>query len=326
SWRRNPLKYLQSHRRFRDGLLEVTEQTSPRAVIFENVDLARTALSIAKEHPKLPLIYWGTELSCSLRQTPFRYYERRLARMLTGLVMNHPGRVRVVKERTKCDVPAIVIPNTETRPENGGGVFERRPLREMFARHNPDVKVIIFYAGIVSHKQAIHDVVEALALVPAHIGFAFPRSVGNRRYLKKIDATVRRLGLSSRIVYPDWVPFDKVPEMAASADIGLALLRVNDLNTRYCASSKLYRYMCVGLPLLGASLPAIADIIEAEKIGVTCDVESTESIAAAIRRLDDADLRWELRRNAIEAFDKRHCLEVQWQKHRGTLMDWIGGG
>ncbi len=324
NWRRNPWSYLRSHQKFRKCLLDIIDLTAPRALIFEGVDLCFSIFDISRKRPDLSLVYWGTELSCAPRQSPFRYYKKKLAPRLTGMVMNHQGRVKVVKSRTGFDIPSLVIPNTESCPAISR-VFSRQPLREMFAEHNQDVKIIIFYAGIVSHKQCIHDVVKVLPHLPDHIGFAFSRRVGNQEYMRKIACTIERYGLQKRVIHPRWVSFDKVPELAASADIGLVLLRENDLNTKYCASSKLYRYMAVGLPMIGSILPSISNILEMENIGVTCDVDSAESIIAAINKLKDEVFRDRLSRNSIEAFDNRYCLEVQWAEHRDTLMHWTAG-
>ena len=325
NWRRNPLRYLRSRRRFRACLDEIVETVRPRAVIFENADMAGVVLDLALRRPDLPIVYWGTELSCRFVQAPFRRHERLIAPRLTGLVMNNPDRVSVLKKRIGRDIPALVIPNTETRlPEEK--TFEGAPLREMFKRHNPEVDTIFLYSGIVSHKQGILDVVRALRLLSPNVGFAFADSVGNPAYIERIAKTAGQLGLDRRIIHPPWTPFDRLAEVTASADVGVALLRVNDLNTKYCASSKLYRYLCVGLPVLGASLPAIADVIEPEGLGVTCDVESVEDIARAMRVLANPEKRACMARRAKRVFDERLCLEVEWRKHRKTLLEWISGG
>ncbi len=324
-WRCNPAGYFLSRRRFRDYVAELVAATDPRALVFQNCDSAGVVLSLAKRFPDLPLIYWASELSCSFKQMLFRRHERLVAPRLAGLVMNNPDRMRILKARVKCDMPSIVMPNTETRlPE--GHVFERAPAREMFREHNPDVRVILIYMGIVSHKQAILDLIEALPLVPEHIGLAFPNEVGDPAYRARIDEAVKRLKLEERVIHPAWVPHDKTVELAASGDIGVALLRVNDLNTKYCASGKLYRYLSAGIPVIVSDLPALSDVVRAEKMGVACDEESREDIARAIMELADDDRRQELSRNVREAFDQRLCLETLWKSHRGQFMSWIGNG
>lgn len=324
-WQRHPLGYALSRRRFRECVAGVIEAVSPRAMVFQNFDLAGTALSLGRQFPDLPLVYWASELSCAVRQAPFRRYERLVAPRLAGLVMNNPDRVRILKERMKRDVPSIMIPNTETRlPE--GHVFERAPAREMFKEHNPDVRVILIYMGIVSHKQAVLDLIEALPLVPEHIGLAFPKDVGDPAYLAKIEEAVKRLGLERRVIHPAWVPYDKTAELAASGDIGVALLRVNDLNTKYCASGKLYRYLSAGLPVIASNLPALSDVVLEANMGVVCDEDSREDIARAIMELADDARRKELARNVEDAFRNRLSLEALWEAHRGQFLDWIAGG
>jgi len=325
NWRRDPARFLLNRRRFFLELAKIIHQVKPRAMIFENCDLAGVAYRISKIWPELPLVYWASELSCRRVQAPYRRHERLVAPRLTGLVMNNEERIRVWLDRIGVVVPAISLPNTEVRLP-AGQVFSRRPLRELFSELNPKVEVILVYNGIVSHKQAVLDVVASLSQCPERVGFAFSKGVGEPKYLGRIERTVKALGLSRRVVQLDWVRFDHLAEVNASADVGVALLRVNDLNTRYAASSKLYRYLCVGLPVMVSSKSSMADFVEKHRVGVSCDPDSVSDIARAIRRLADDSTRRRLSANAVEAFNRDLCLEAEWERCGRRLVKWVGEG
>lgn len=323
NWRRSPIGYVLAYRRFRERVTDIIKEHQPRAAIIENPELTPIMLGLSERFPDLPQIYWATELSCRRLHFPFRIAERRVAPRLAGLVMNHPARIDVWKKRVGYNPPALCIPNTLDRLKNGE-VFKSKPLREMFRNLNPRVTTIMVYQGVVSEKQAILEILEALASVPEHIGFAFGRTVGNVTYLKRVHEAIRKLGLETRTLDPGWVPRERLAEMTASADFGIALIRARNDNTRYYASSKLYNYLQAGVPVIGSALPALSDIIEREKVGLTVDQDSPEQIAEAICRVADPDTRAAFRPRVREAFDERLSLDAYWEKSRPTLMSWIG--
>ena len=324
NWRRSPCGYVLAYRRFQEQLARLIDEHAPRAVIFENPELAPVMVGVAKRFPGLPLVYWATELSYRPLHFPFRVAERSLAPRLSGLVMNHPGRIDVWKRRVQYDVPAMCIPNTlDALPDPA--VFEKAPLREKFRTINPHINVIMVYQGVISEKQAILETLEALAMVPDNIGFAFGRTVGNKRYIREVEAAVRRLGLERRVVDPGWIPLDDLAEMTASADFGLVLIKVRNDNTRYYASSKMYNYFQSGHPVVGSAIPALKDIIKGNRLGLTVEQNSPEQIAEAIRTMADPDTRAALRKNVQTAFRERLSLDACWKESRPTLMGWIKG-
>jgi glycosyltransferase involved in cell wall biosynthesis len=73
-------------------------------------------------------------------------------------------------------------------------------------------------------------------------------------------------GLQEYIDKTGWVPYEKVPELLAQADVGLAILQPEP---RYIHALpvKLFEYMAAGLPVIASDFPMIAEVIQSKNCG-----------------------------------------------------------
>jgi glycosyltransferase involved in cell wall biosynthesis len=83
----------------------------------------------------------------------------------------------------------------------------------------------------------------------------------------------------------DYQPYERLPDVLASADVLLVVLESNA--SRYSVPSKVLNYFCAGRPVL-ALLPqdnAVADMVEAAEAGLVVAPGDADSASAALRSL-----------------------------------------
>ena len=96
------------------------------------------------------------------------------------------------------------------------------------------------------------------------------------------------------------------------ADIGLNLVKPVDHGHRLAQPRKLFEYLAAGVPVVGADVPSIAEVIAKWRCGLAVDCASPSAIAAAILRLAlDPDERRRCAANALRAAREEYCWEAQ---------------
>lgn len=94
-------------------------------------------------------------------------------------------------------------------------------------------------------------------------------------------------------------PYERVPEVLASADVLLATLETNA--AEFAVPSKILSYLCAGRPILlaGPKSNLGACIVERSKAGIVADADDAEAwVSGAEALLSDAAMRQRLGRNA----------------------------
>jgi glycosyltransferase involved in cell wall biosynthesis len=126
------------------------------------------------------------------------------------------------------------------------------------------------------------------------------------------------LGLRGKRLGP--LPYERMPETIASADIGVApydTSRLSQLQLGFFWSPlKIFEYMASGLPTITLSLSPLDEIARADREGLSFREGDPADLAAAIVRLvDDAPLRARLGESARGRVVERYS----WARHCGQL-------
>ena len=121
--------------------------------------------------------------------------------------------------------------------------------------------------------------------------------------------------LEETVSFSEPVPMSEVVQAASSSDIGIIPYKPVCLNNRYSTPNKLFEFMTAGLAVVASDLPELKKVIESEKIGLTFEAGSAESIANAINSLAaDAERVTKMRTDARTAAQRRHNWSVEEKK------------
>lgn len=142
-----------------------------------------------------------------------------------------------------------------------------------------DAKIFI-YLGIMSKKgrglQYYLDVFTKKD-IQSHIVF-----VGFGEYEEKIKSLAIK---HENIHYHEPVAFDKVVDVAKSADVGLCLIENVSLSTYYCLPNKLFEYAFSGVYILASDFPDMRDIVTNHHLG-KCTEVSESALHKAVKNIE----------------------------------------
>jgi glycosyltransferase involved in cell wall biosynthesis len=113
-------------------------------------------------------------------------------------------------------------------------------------------------------------------------------TIGHRGYIEELQMTARRLGISSRVIFPGTLKDrEELLAWCRKCDVGLAFMpKVSeDINmlAMVGASNKPFDYLACGLALLVSDLLDWRATYVETGYGLACDPDDPESIAAALR-------------------------------------------
>lgn len=135
----------------------------------------------------------------------------------------------------------------------------------------------------------------------------------------EFKSELNRLGLSKRVYFKSWLPFDQAMLHVKSSDIGLIIFQPGLFNHVHAFPHKMFDYMGAGIALIAPDLAVdVAEIVNTSQCGILVDSSDSKSIAAAIDRLNhDRKLLRELGENGRQAVVNHY----NWEAEANKLVD-----
>lgn len=189
-------------------------------------------------------------------------------------------------------------------------VPQPRPLREELALA-PDEPILLYQGGI-QEGRGLERLIEAMPFIDRGT-LIF---VGDGKLKGKLMQLATQSSEKSRIRFIEKVPLAELPSYTAAATVGFQVLQNVCFNHYSASSNKLFEYMAALIPVIAADLPEIRRVVETEGVGLIVDVESPQSIAAAVNRLvKDESLRRAMQERASVA-----RRQYNWEQEKGRLL------
>ncbi len=196
--------------------------------------------------------------------------------------------------------------------------FVRRTTLEP---RKPNTPFRVIYVGGISRMRGIGMILEALDLiVDEPVEFHLAGNVNDEELLCRIKT-------HPRVVYHGVLPWEKVNQLLAKADAGLALFQPVPAFEYYPGENiiKLWEYLGIGLPVIISNFPKLKRLIEGLEAGIAVDAANPAAIAAAIRRLrDEPALGRRLGANGRAAVLRERHWEMEAGKLAGVYQSVIG--
>ena len=171
-------------------------------------------------------------------------------------------------------------------------------LREALAL--PPASPLVLYVGRLQPERGLEQLILAAAKCPELVVTLM--GDGPAEYVSTLRVSASAAGIASRFHVVPPVPPDQVVQTAHAADVGMTAFRDTGLSTRSTLPNKLFEYLAAGLPVVASQFPPMAQIVENYDVGVTCDPDDPDAVAAAIRQVvSDPGRHRELKRNALVA-------------------------
>lgn len=285
-----------------------------RVIVTENTFLLEAAIAKLLRGRRLVLAHYCQELHLGdeISGLPRAALNDRLARHADFTIDVEPNRARVRHERLGLKERPLILRNTARLgafPEKA----ERGGLERLAGCSLPPDLPILLHMGGVGQEKPLERVIDAIAACGPPVYFlAFCNGPGEKLHELEAYATKRLVEGRFHLTGPR--KRDELLSAAWEADLGVIDYSVSvepSSNQRFCAPTKLYEFMALGLAVVGSNNQSLRDIVEAEKIGFCAEGESPADLGRAMERtVRDAKELVRRKRMAGEAFRERHCYEV----------------
>jgi glycosyltransferase involved in cell wall biosynthesis len=276
---------------------------------LETLELA----SDLRQELGIPLIYDSHEIA-SERNHHTRSQKRKagikeakLIHNADSIIMVSNGCAQFTSEKYGVPLPTVIMNTPDFDPAGA----EVRDLRK--ALNIPARNIVLVHQGSLQRNRGIEQSIEAVRSIP-NVTYVI---IGYGQHRPFLEDFVSKSGLSEKVKFFGPVPADELIEWTASADIGICTIVGKTKSYLYAMPNKLFEYTMAGLPVVASNYPDMGQFVSDNKMGVTCDPESLESITTAISVLvNDSELRHELGLGAKVARN-----EFNWEKEQRKLHD-----
>ncbi len=186
---------------------------------------------------------------------------------------------------------------------------------DIHAKMAPE-SIIAIHAGALRASYAAQQFLDAMKLVAEvvpNIKFIVLGGVAGSLSNMNLVAALSKAGILELV---EQIPPSEVACWLAISDIGISLVLPIDKSHFLAAPQKLYEYLAMGLPVVGANVPTIQKVLVENDCGLVVDPTSPTEIASAIIRLaQDEDLRNKMSENGRRAAE----TQFNWENEAGIL-------
>jgi glycosyltransferase involved in cell wall biosynthesis len=164
----------------------------------------------------------------------------------------------------------------------------RRPdLRaELLGESAPPDALAVITPSIVSAERLALEMIQAFSFLPCRYRLA--TIAGDGAYFERCKQAVSDLGLQDRVVFLPRMPFGRLMEYVACADIGTIFHDGRMSAGNYMANPmRLSQFAASGLPFVASNSPSLQAEVYQYGLGSCCDEMDPKAIAKAIGEIGD---------------------------------------
>ena len=160
--------------------------------------------------------------------------------------------------------------------------------------------IFLVTSGRLTHKNAADDVISSLVYLPKNVYFLI---IGKGDDGPRLQKQARDLGVSDRVKFLGFLPYQDIPKYFSVCDIFIRPSRSEGFGNSFIEA------MASGLPVIATPVGGIPDFIDDKETGVFCSPDSPQSIVRAVSTLLGNEA---LRKAIIENAHKRANERYGW--------------
>jgi len=233
--------------------------------------------------------------------------EAALIHLADVVIMVSDGCARFTSEKYGIPIPTVIMNTPDFDPIK----IEVRDLRKEFSI--PSEIILLVHQGSLQRNRGIEQSIKAVRNIP-NVTYVI---IGYGQHRPFLENFVTSSGLAEKVKFFGPVPANQLIEWTASADIGICTIVGKTKSYLYAMPNKLFEYTMAGLPVIASNYPDMGTFVIENRMGITCDPESPESIANSINSLlADTELREKLANGARIARTK-----FNWENEQKKLLE-----
>jgi len=211
----------------------------------------------------------------------------------------------------------IVILDTNAHIEYTAGLFQVKPEKFMRIFVGADERLfkprkarvrqeglfrVLFYGKFIP-LHGIHHILNAAKALEGDPEIRF-QIIGKGQLSDETEALARRLVLKN-IEFIEWVPYERLPETIAMADVCLGIFG-DTPKTGRVIPNKVFQCLAMGKPVITSDSPAVRELLTDRVHALLCAPPFSDSLPQGLLKLKaEKDLHRELSDNGVRLFQEK---------------------
>ncbi len=188
----------------------------------------------------------------------------------------------------------------------------RRDLRERW--RIPERGAVLTYCGTLDHNRHMHRLIEAFSFIAQEIPDATLLMIGDGSAVAELKDQARKLGLTNRVVFTGFIPYERIPDYLSITDIALSYI-VQTPYFEHQPPTKTVEYLAQGLPVVATDTAGNREFIVDGENGLLSD-DTPRSFAATIVGLHNNPEK----RKALSMAARASVNKFDWANIVGTRV------
>jgi len=227
------------------------------------------------------IVYRAHELYTEAFKLPFisfwRWLESQLLKRVDTTITPNDERAEIMYVEYGAKVKPTVVMNC---PRYKPPIFSTL-LQDYLKEQGYTEQFIVLFQGRLVSYNGVEELISAAQYFEDGIKLILIGPI-TLEYLKQLEANIKQLALKDKVLIHESVPYADLPQITASANIGVVLYRNINRNSYFCAPNKLFEYFMAGLPVISSNFPGLIQLVENEGCGLVVDPDNPQKIAAAV--------------------------------------------
>jgi len=278
-------KYVQSG--IDQRMKAVVIEFKPEVIHAHDLETLELACAL-KNELKIPLVYDSHEIASErnhhspAQKNRAGIKEAKFIPNADVVIMVSDGCAEFTSAKYGIALPTVIMNTPDFDPTK----TQVRDLRKEL--NIPTGNIVLVHQGSLQKNRGVEQSIDAIRDIP-NITYVI---IGYGQHRPFLEEYVVSSGLSEKVKFFGPVPANQLIEWTATADIGICTIVGKTKSYLYAMPNKLFEYTMAGLPVIASNYPDMGKFVTENKMGITCDPESAESISAAINTLvSDPQLR-----------------------------------
>ncbi|MDO9512740.1 MAG: glycosyltransferase [Bacteroidales bacterium] len=166
-------------------------------------------------------------------------------------------------------------------------------------------RLIILQGAGINIQRGAEELLQAMAFTSDVVLII----AGSGDIIEELKSMAQQPELKDKILFFPKMPYQRLMQYTANADLGLSLDKDTNPNYRFSLPNKIFDYIHAGIPVLVSDLPEISQLVKTWKVGEIIPSHQPEIIAQSIMNMLDHEDKLSTYKNNCRIAAPQLCWE-----------------